>query len=314
MLFLEYMGTAFMQVLILAVLVVTGFICDRTKLFTEKVARSCNDLLFYIVTPAVIINSFTKVEFNAQNALSFLKAIAIVVCFHLVGMVLVRFLFRSSGKDRPVFQYAAMYGNMGYMGLPLAEAVAGELGVFYCSAAVVVFNIFAFTHGISLMRKGEEQMKKRSLFLNPGTIGIVIGLPLCLLRFWLEVDLPAPIAEPIGYLGSLNTPLAMLMFGTYLANTDLPGMFKRAENYIVALVKLLLLPAIAFGTLYLLGVRDELLVTAAVFCGAPTANNTAMFAAKYGHDTGLASKVSGFTSMLSIVTLAMWIALAQYFG
>ncbi len=314
MLFLEYMGTAFGQVLILAILVAVGFICDRTGLFTEKVARSCNDLLFYIVTPAVIINSFLNVDFNGDNAFSFLKAFLIVVAFHLLGMAIVPFLFRSSGTDRPVFQYAAMYGNMGYMGLPLAQAVAGTLGVFYCSAAVVVFNIFAFTHGIRLMRKGDERMKKRSLFLNPGTIGIVVGLPLCLLCFWLDFELPGVIAKPIDYLGSLNTPLAMLMFGTYLANTDLLGMFRRAENYLVALVKLLLLPAVAFGALYLLGVRDELLVTAAVFCGAPTANNTVMFAAKYGHDTGTASKVGGFTSILSIVTLAMWIALAQYLG
>ncbi len=314
MLFFEYMATAFGQVMILAVLVSIGYICDKTGLFPEKVARSCNDLLFYIITPAVIINSFLNVEFSAQNALSFLKAFLITACFQLLGMVIVPFLFRSSGEDRPIFQYATAYGNMGYMGLPLAKAVAGELGVFYCSAAVVVFNIFAFTHGISLMRKGEQRLKKRSLFLNPGTIGIAIGLPLSLLVSFSGITLPEVVAKPIDYIGSLNTPMAMLMFGTYLANTDLPAMFRRKENYLVALLKLLALPAVAFGVMYLLGIRGALLVTAAVFCGAPTANNTVMFAAKYNRDTGVASKVSGFASICSVVTLAMWIALAQYIG
>lgn len=305
--FFQYMGTAFEQVSILAILVIVGFICDKTGLYTQTVSKACNDLLFYIVTPAVIVQSFLRVEFNSENGLSFLGMFAIMAVFHLVGVLGVMPLYRKSGENRPIFQYASMYGNVGYMGLPLAQAVAKDMGTFYCSAAVVVFNIFAFTHGVQLMRKGKDKLQIIKLLINPGTIGIIVGLPLFLLR----VELPELILSPLSGLANLNTPLAMLMFGTYLANTDLLGMVKQKENYLVALIKLLVLPLATLGVLYLIGVRGVLLVTCAVVCSAPTANNTVMFAAKYDRDTGIASKASGFTSILSIVTMPFCIALAD---
>lgn len=308
--FFSYMAAAFGQVAILAVLVIVGFICDKTKLYTEEVSRKCNDLLFYIITPAVIIDSFLNVEFDPKSALSFLAAFLIFALFHGAAALLVRRLYKGAGEDTAVFRFATMFGNVGYMGLPLAKAVAGDLGVFYASAGVAVFNIFAFTYGIRLMDKEQGGFQLKKLLINPGSIGIIIGVPLFLLR----VQLPELFAAPITYLGSLNTPLAMLMFGTYLANTDLLGMFRRKENYLVALLKLLVLPLCALGILWLAGVRGTLLLTAVVFCSAPTANNTVMFAAKYGRNTGVASKVTGFTSVLSVVTMPVCIALADLIG
>ncbi len=312
--FLSYMAAAFGQVSILAVMVAVGYICDKTGLYTQKISKSCNSLLFYIVTPAVIIHSFLNVEFSRKNILSFLIMFGIIVVFHAVGALAVSPLFKKSGEDRPIYQYAAMYGNMGYMGLPLAGAVAGEIGVFYCSAAVVVFNIFAFSHGIGLMQRSKGKLNLGKLLITPGSIGIMIGLPLCLLQVLLKLQLPALITKSISYLGDLNTPLAMLMFGTYLANTDLPGMFRQKENYIVALIKLILLPTVAIAALYLAGIRGALLLTCAVVCSAPTANNTVMFAAQFDRDTGTASKASGFASVLSIITMPIFIALADLIG
>lgn len=308
--FFEYMLAAFWQVAILAVMVGVGYACDKFGLFTEKTAKACNDLLFYIITPSVIIHSFMNVEFTKENGLSYLIFFGIIAAFHLLGMLVVAPLFRGVGEHRPIYQFATVFGNMGYMGLPLAKAVAGDIGVFYCSAAVVVFNIFAFTYGIRLMDREKGTLQLKKLFINPGTIGIVIGLPL----FLLNVKLPAVLATPIAGFGNMTTPLAMLMFGTYLANTDLPGMFRQKENYLVALIKLIVLPLAAILTLRLCGVQGPMLVTAAVCCGAPTANNTAMFAAKYNRDTGVASKVGGLVSILSIITLSACIALADTIG
>lgn len=314
MLFFSYMAKAFGQVAILAVLVLLGFICDRTGLFTQRLAKDCNNLLFYIITPAIVINSFLNVEFSPSNVFSFLIMALIMVIYHGVGALLMRFSYKGSGENRPIFQYATVYGNVGYMGLPLAQAVAGAEGVFYCSAAVVVFNVFAFTHGIGLMQNGKEKVALKKILINPGSIGIMVGLPLCLLKVFLKLELPALILAPINHIGNLNTPMAMLMFGTYLANTDLPGMFRQKENYVVALMKLIVFPAVMLAGAYFLGVRGALLLSAAVACSAPTANNTVMFAAKYDRDTGIASKASGFASVLSIVTMPIFIALADLLG
>ncbi len=308
-LFLSYIPTAFTQVAMLAVLIAVGFAADKCHIYSEKTARATNDLLFYIITPSVIVNSFQKVELTAQNGLGFLFSALIAAAFHALMMLVVPLLHRKA-KDRAVFCYGTMYGNVGYMGLPLAQAVAGELGVFYCSAVVAVFNIFAFTHGVKLMQREKGAMNWKKLIINPGALGILIGLPL----FLLNIKLPTVLASPVSYLGSMNTPLAMLMLGTYLAHTDLLEMFRRKENYIVAVLKLLVWPLIGITTLYLIGIRGELLLSSSVFLAAPTATNTVMFSAKYGHDTGVASKLCGFTTMLAIFTMPVCMALAKALG
>lgn len=56
--FIENMLTAAQQVAILAILVVAGLLCDKAGIYTEKASRLTNNLLFYIVTPAVIVESF----------------------------------------------------------------------------------------------------------------------------------------------------------------------------------------------------------------------------------------------------------------
>ena len=309
-LFLSYIPTAFTQVAMLAVLIAVGFTADKCRIYSEKTARATNDLLFYIITPSVIVNAFQKVELTAENGIGFLMAAVIAAVFHALMMAVVPFLHRKTGNDRAVFCYGTMYGNVGYMGLPLAQAVAGDKGVFYCSAVVAVFNIFAFTHGARLMQHETGALNLKKLIINPGALGIIIGLPL----FLLGIKLPTVLSSPIGYLGSMNTPLAMLMLGTYLAHTDLLEMFKRKENYVVAVLKLLVWPLAGITALWGIGIRGELLLSSAVFLAAPTATNTVMFSAKYGHDTGVASKLCGFTTMLAVLTMPVCMALAKVLG
>ena len=308
--FFGYMLTAFWQVAMLAILIAVGFTADKVGIFRKPTAVACNNLLFYVITPMMIVNSFSNVELTAENGLGFLAAVGIAVLFHTVMSFVIRPLYRKAGEDRPIFCFGTMYGNVGYMGLPLAGAGAGDMGVFYCSAVVAVFNVFAFTHGVRLMNRSKEPFRLKKLVINPGMLGIMIGLPL----FLLDVTLPDVVATPVRQLGTMNTPLAMLMFGTYLAHTDLPEMFKRKENYQAAVLKLLVVPITAILLLWLCGVRDELLLAAAVFTAAPTANNTVMFSAKYGRDTGTASKLCGFTTVLAILTMPVCIALANVLG
>ncbi len=308
--FFDYIPTAFVQVAMLAVLIAVGFAADKCRIYSEKTARATNDLLFYIITPSVIVNSFLNVELTADNAKGFFTAVLIAAVFHAVLALVVPLLYRKSGKDSVIFRFGTMYGNVGYMGLPLAQAVAGDIGVFYASAAVAVFNIVAFTHGVRMMSRENGKMNLKKLIINPGVIGIAIGLPL----FLLGVKLPTVLSSPIAYLGSMNTPLAMIMLGTYLANTDLVDMFRRKENYMVAATKLLLWPLAAISVLYVCGVRGELLLACSVFLSAPTATNTVMFSAKYGHNAGVASKLCGFTTMLAVLTMPVCMALAKALG
>ena len=101
------------------------------------------------------------------------------------------------------------------------------------------------------------------------------------------------------------------MFGTYLAAADWKTIFSDKRIFTTALVKIILIPLITVIALKLFGFGGTLLVACVLSASAPTASATVMFAAKYGRDTGLASKVTSFISVLSILTMPVMIAIAQ---
>ena len=313
--FLQNVLTASEQVAILYVLVAVGAIADKIGIYTEKVAKSCTDLLFYIITPAVIIQSFCTLEYNPQTAKSLFIAILCGFILHIVSGAISSLVFNKTNKDEAcIYKYSCAYGNCGYMALPLAQAVLGEEGVFYCSAVIISFQIFSFTHGIYTITKGMDGEKVKfdlkKLIVNPGVISVIVGLPL----FLLSVKLPVIINSPLNYIASLNTPVAMLIFGTYIANTNFKSIFKNWRIFAVALVKLIILPLVLMAGFRLAGITGTLLAALSISAGAPTANNTVMFAAKYDRNTGLASQTVAVVSFISIITLPVMIALAQAVG
>ena len=308
--FFSSMVLAAKQVVVLYILVAVGFIADKTGVFKESTARLSNNLLFYIITPSVIINSFLSMEFSPENASAFATAFACALGTFLAGALLGLPFFNKTGDRAAIYKFAVTYGNMGYMALPLANAVIGAEGVFYCSAGVVAFNIICFTHGVWLMSEGDGSKKKfelKRIILNPGVISVIIGLPL----FAFGIKLPSVLSTPLDCLSAMNTPLAMIFFGTYIANTKFSEIVREKENYLVALLKLVVLPLAMSGIYRLVGMSGALLTACVISAASPSANNTVMFSAKYGRDTAVASKVVAFDSFVSILTLPVMIALSK---
>ncbi len=305
--FLENLFTTAQQVFILYILIAVGFFADKSGLYTEKASKLNTNLLFYIVTPLVVVNSFLSIDNSPENLKNFGIAALLGVAIHVIGILFVIPFFRKTKKSKAgIYRYACVYGNCGYMALPLVQAVLGPQGTFYCSAVIMIFNIFCFTHGIYIIgaQKGGFDFKK--LFINPGTIGVAIGLPLYL----FGVELPTVIATPISSLAALNTPLAMLIFGTYIAHTDIKTMFTDKNIYLVGLIKLIAVPLVMIGAFKLFNIPTILATAIAVSASAPCANNTVIFAGKYDLDTGTASKTVALVSFFSIITMPVMIALA----
>lgn len=308
--FIQNMSMAAQQVAILYLIVAVGFIADRIGIFKQTTAKLSNDLLFYVITPVVIVQSFLNMEFNKETISSFLLAFVCMFTTLVVGIFIVIPFFRKDKDNSSIYKYAVSYGNMGYMALPLCQSLLGSEGVFYCSAGVVAFNILSFVHGIWLMKKGtenDEGFKIKTIILNPGVLSVAVGLPL----FISGLELPQIINGAVTHIANLNTPLAMIFLGTYIANSDLKAMFKQKQNYLVALLKLFVLPSIMFVIFKLIGLSGTIITACMISASVPSATNTVMFAAKYGKDTGVASTVVAFCSLLSVLTIPVMIALSR---
>lgn len=302
------MLTAGVQVLTLFLLMAVGFVADKTGIYTAKAAKATTNLLFYVVTPAIMLDSFLSMSYSRERLLAFGLAFVCGLSTHFVGMLLTLPFFRKGNPQaNAVYKFAGIYGNMGYMCLPLAEKITGAEGVFLCSSAVAAYNVMVFTHGAWLMGQGAEKKSKldlRALILNPGVIALLIGLPL----FIFSVSLPAPVTDAIGYVASLNSPLAMIILGTYIANSDLKKLFLQKEHYLIVLLKQICMPLIMITLYRLLGMSGLTLTACGISAAAPTAANTVLFAAKYDKDTAAASQVVSFGTLAAVLTMPFMIA------
>ena len=312
--FFGSMKLAAQQVAILYIIVIIGIIADKVGVFTEKIAKLCTGLLFYVKTPAGIIHSFLQSEKTSETSKGRFIAIACGVLMHLVAALINIPFFRKGDADMStVLKFACVYGNCGYMALPLANALIGPEGVFYCSAVIMAYQMFVFTHGVYIMSEkpegGNSRFDYKKLILNPGTLSVAVGMPL----FLLGVSLPRIAFDPIAYIASMNTPLAMLIFGTYLAGVDFKRFFSDGRIIIVSFFKLIVLPLIMLLIYKLFGLTGNLLTALIISASAPTANNTVMFAAKYERDTAFASQTVAIVSLLSIITMPFMIALSSLF-
>jgi predicted permease len=65
------------------------------------------------------------------------------------------------------------------------------------------------------------------------------------------------------------------------------------------------------GVCKVFGLSGALFSTIVLSASAPPANNTVLFSAKYGRDTGLASQVVSSVSLMSIITIPLIMGVAS---
>ena len=133
---------------------------------------------------------------------------------------------------------------------------------------------------------------------------IVFGL----LLFISPVKLPGVVYSAVELMSDMNTPLAMLILGSYLAQIDLKQMFCDKAVWKTAALRILLIPAAALVILMFLPVADMAKLVLMMAVAAPSGITCAMFAQMYDSDYLFATRVVGLTTLLSLVLLPMWIA------
>ncbi len=294
------------KVAVILVLILVGYLVTRRRMLTERGASEVTTLLIKLVTPCVIINSFLG-SADRLGAYELLMAVALPVLWMGIALGLSLLCFRKEPEERQkVLRFATLFSNTGFMGIPLVQGIVGDTGVIYASFGVVVFNILCWTYGYSMM-SGGAKMNLKTLLLNPGVIGLAFGLPI----YFLGLKLPAVVSEPLGLLADLNTPLAMLVIGTYIAGADLHSFMSDMAVYRVSFLRLTAAPLIYLGLLLVIQPGETLFVSTMVQAATPVAANTVLFAVQYKRDSELASKLVAVSTVLSIITIPVLTIAAQ---
>lgn len=306
--FLGNLQTVAVQVVILYLISAVGFVADKTKIFARADAKRLVDLLFNLILPIAVINSFLSMERTPQRIKGLIIAFVLAVLTHLLGVGISAVSFKKrSNLEKGIYHYAMTFSNAAFLALPLAHSVVGDEGVFYSSCYVAVFNVFAFTYGIHEISGKKAEINPKKLILNPGTISVLIGIPL----FLLQVRLPDFLTDAMQRVGGCNSPMAMIVFGTFLANCNFKNIFIKKELYFVSFIRLIAIPVIMLLVFRLIGIEGNMRIALTISASAPVATNTAMYAAKYDNDTALSSELVGQTSVFSIITMPVIVALAS---
>lgn len=295
-----------LEVAVILILILVGYFTVKKGMFTKESLGSITSFLLYIVTPCLIVSSFLSAESGKLDGWTLLLAAVLPALSIVISIALSYLFFRKepSGRRR-VLRFSTVFCNVGFMGIPLVEGIVGSEGVLYGSFFIAVFNIFCWTYGYVMMGGGKVRLK--ALLLNPGVIGIVIGLPLYL----LDVPVPALIERPIELISALNTPLAMIVVGGYIAQVKLRAFVSDLAVYKMAVLRLVVAPLLYLALVWLLRPDETLLMSTVIQAATPVAANCVLFAVQYDSDAELASKSVAVSTALSVVTIPLLTVLVQ---
>ncbi len=304
---MEAFYTVAFQVGVMLILIFTGVLASKSGKFSDQGAKDCTWLLMNVVTPCLIINSFASVESGDISTKSLVLALVCSTLSLGVAIGVSFLLFKKESIERKkVLRYSIVFSNAGFMGMPLVTALLGVNGVIFASFYIAVFNFFNWTFGYSMM-SGGKKVRLFKILVNPGTIGLAFGLPIYL----LDLNVPNLILQPIEIFSYLNTPIAMLVVGTYIAKMKVKDFINDKSVYKIAVFRLIVCPLILIAVLLLIKPEYNLFVSTVIQGSAPVAASTVLFAIMFGADAKLASKNVAISTLLSVITMPLVMLLAQ---
>lgn len=300
------MATVFIvlrQSIVMFVYMAIGGLLFQKGLITKEGSKSLANLLLYAVLPCVVVKSFCVARTPERMSgllVSFLAALGIL----LLAMAVSHLLFQKN----PIDDFGAAFSNAGFMGFPLVAAVQGSEAIFYAAGFVALLNALQWTYGQSLISGDPSYRSPKAILKNPLVLSLLLGI----LIFCFELPVPAIASDLLAALAALNAPLAMVILGVYLAQTDARTLFNDPHLYVVAAVRLMLIPLLTAWMLKLLPAQYAAITTTLVIvAAAPIGSNVAVYAQKLGKDYAYAVRGVCLSTLLSAITMPLLMLFAN---
>ncbi len=300
--------TVLLQVGTMVVMMCVGLFLRKAGKFSDTTNNQLTWILINIITPSLIASSFLTVEPGEIQNSTLLLSVVLAFLSIGSGIILSWFLYRKEPLSRQrVLRFGTIFANTGYMGMPLVIAVLGDKGVIYASFYVASFNFLCWTYGYFIM-SGEKKLPLKKILINPGTIGLSVGLPV----YFFGFELPELFLTPILSFANMNTPVAMMILGAFIAQMKLKDFVQDKKVYAVVFFRLILIPSLVIGILLLFQPVDNLFISVVIQASGPAATNCVLFAAMFKSDVELSCKVVSVTTIFAIFTMPFMVSIAQF--
>ena len=291
------------QIAIMALLMAVGIYLSRKGFLSPQGTKDLGAILLRIIIPCVIVKSYIT-TYSRERLLELALSAGLALVAFILAMGIAYLVY---GKRRRIENFSSAFCNAGFIGIPLAQAVIGDEGVFYMAASVALLNLFQWTYGVYIMTDRRDSISAKTIAKNPVVIAIVIGIALFLSR----LPVPGIVTSTLGYIAGMNTPVAMILMGTYMAKLPWRKLLdKRA--YGCVLLRLVVIPAAVLAVFWALPISNQNVALAAYLAAAtPVGANICVFAQQYDCDYEFSVVTVCLSTVLSIVTVPLMVSLAQ---
>lgn len=294
------------QILKMLLLLLLGVACYHLKFIDQKGNKMLANILLMIVNPALIFMSLQK-DYTPELVSGLLIAYVLAFATHVIAILFARLVIKKENPEHAVEQFAIIYSNCGFIGVPLINSVFGSDGVLFLTAYMTVFNIFAWTHGFTLMSGNHSLKEFKKGFFSPTVIACLSGLIL----FIFQIRLPVLLADTLTYISDMNTPLAMIIAGVSVAQTNPGHMLRNKKIYFITFCKLVLIPAIILVLLIPFQVNRTVAYTILIAAACPAATTGTAFALRFQKNYKYASELYTFTTLCSLITIPLFVYAAE---
>ena len=295
---------------------IIGNLLRRQGMLNENFVKVGNKFVFTVALPCKVYLDLAAIDIVASFDVAYIGFCFIVT---LLSILVIWYLAKKMMTDKAsvgAFVQAAYRSSAAILGVAFIENIYGNSGMapLMMIGAVPLYNVFAVIiltfENPENDGEGKEKIIKavKGVATNPIIIGIAIGCAASI----LHIKLPVMLHKTVNNLAVTATPIGLLAIGAGFEGKK--ALKKVKPTVVAALIKLVILEAIFLPLAVLFGFRDQKLLALIIMLGSPSTPTCYIMAKNMGGDDVLSSSVIVLTTLLSAITLTMWIFVARYFG
>ena len=298
------------QVGLFVIYILAGLLLVKTKVLNRETLEPISKFVIKMALPLMVFINITDGtdKKNLYESWPILViAVGFYICIYSAGAKAVKF-FKLQESRVGIYRAMLLFGNIGFIGLPMISSVFPENGILYASVFMLIDQFMLWTLGEKLTSPTGEGGFKLKKMINPATVAIVLAI---VLKF-TGIRIPVLLDTAFSKTGSTASPLAMIYVGGIFAGISLKKYLREISLYGIVLLKMILAPVFLFLILGLFPVSGELRLATSLIVGMPTMTAVVMMANASGLDGDYALGGVFITTISGIITLPAVCWLLQY--
>ena len=298
------MDNIVIQMIILLLLVVAGFVSNRCGLMGGDFDRKLSGFIINVSCPCLILSSVVGDVFPDRGMILPLLGVGMItyVLLFLIAYFLPRYFVRKADY-RGMYSFMLMFANVGFIGYPVVASIFGSQAVFCASLLNIPNTLFIFIVGLSFVLGSTDGHKFNvSTLYCPPMVASYVSIVIVALGL---DSIPRVVSEPFHLLGGITVPGALLVIGSSMAQMDTRHILGTRSVYVLSAFRLLIIPVAIYFLLRLCGIDETINRINTVLIGMPVASYGTMFCLRYGRDESEMVEGTLITTILSVVTIPL---------